>query len=1172
MASAVKIKRGDGAPVAGADGSNGVWPYELAWDYTNNKLYINDNGTMREVGGSSYSAGTNISLSGTTFNVDDAFLKNDANDTTSGTITAAGFTTTGNLSLAGHAVNDIDIGSEFVDTDDHLMTSGAIKEKIEAYGYSANAIENSGTWNGAGFGGSRYKGLTINSGELSIQRDHPNNGQVSLLVDGGYSAGENNGFWSLYDGNDWGNRVGFYSNGSGVGIFNTTHASGDWNFQVNGSSKMYIDGSASQIGINSTSPDSTLDITASGVHGLVINQDGSNADISSRLLFKEQNSTIALYNTGDTFSFRTGATIGSTSGTQRFYVNTSGASVVGDLGVSGNTVLQYGLAVNEGGHNADFRAEGDTEPNLFKVDASADKVGINQGSPSFKLDINGDLRVVGNGDHMIRFTRSGADVVSIEQDSSQLYFYNRTTSKVMFLMSETGSAKMGYNTNPIFELRNTGTSAGNGGSLTFGHNQDSSTTAMARISGYLVDGSSGGRAGHLRFWTSRAGSDELAMQLQNDNKLRLYQPGDTSDYGEMYVDDDRVHFHAASGNYHRFTTDHGYIELGPANDGWGHINTDRGKFYFNYGITVDSGIVTSYDEDLSLRRTTSTANRIDISDGYSRIICANGEKFRVSSDGRVNYNGWTGVDHITVRSNGHTNSSNAATFYIKFCTVVVDNSPTNYNGLNLSGTILNGDNNHGNSIDWSVWFNAALDSAQIAHGGYMMSKGAHWISNIFVQRTGGDGEIDNGTCTYELYYDLNQGWVNNFYNVATEVHYPSEGKFNVTWNHDQSEVTSLPGTEVVNMQTNYYDDGNQTLVQSGAVGSPSYSFLASRNTGMYRGAADTIDFTNGGTRMLTIQADGDLELRSDGSSQGAYIQRVGGVQFTWDRDSYGTANEHSIRSDSDNIIISSYDDVTINLDSNNNDGAETFDIRRHATSLTGGELLFQIGGSGTSYTMGASQVGNGSAGAPTLSFYNDTDTGMYRKAANQIGFSTAGEEQMYLADGTLLITQPVKIQFANDQRIFDNGSGGLKIGAASHELQFYAGGSDPMQFYTGGISGTERIRLESGGDCHFDQDVIAFSTTPSDKKLKTNIKEINYGLETVMKLNPKEYDWKKDDRHDIGFIAQEVEEVIPEIVKDKKHFDENIKTLDYEKLTAVLIKAVQEQQQQINELKEKLNG
>jgi len=130
-------------------------------------------------------------------------------------------------------------------------------------------------------------------------------------------------------------------------------------------------------------------------------------------------------------------------------------------------------------------------------------------------------------------------------------------------------------------------------------------------------------------------------------------------------------------------------------------------------------------------------------------------------------------------------------------------------------------------------------------------------------------------------------------------------------------------------------------------------------------------------------------------------------------------------------------------------------------------------------------------------------------------------------------------------------------------------GANDMKFRP---NGTERVIFESGGDAHFDQDVIAFSTTPSDKRLKTNIKEIDYGLDTILKLKPKQYDWKKDNRHDIGFIAQEVEKVIPEIVKDKKHFDKEIKTLDYEKLTAVLIKAVQEQQQQINELKEKLNG
>ena len=156
---------------------------------------------------------------------------------------------------------------------------------------------------------------------------------------------------------------------------------------------------------------------------------------------------------------------------------------------------------------------------------------------------------------------------------------------------------------------------------------------------------------------------------------------------------------------------------------------------------------------------------------------------------------------------------------------------------------------------------------------------------------------------------------------------------------------------------------------------------------------------------------------------------------------------------------------------------------------------------------GTLRAENGSAGTPSMSFSSDTNTGFYRQAAEHIGVSLAGAEE-----------------FRFDQ----NGS---------------------------------------NGDFHATGDVIAFSTTPSDSKLKKNVKDIEYGLDTVMKLNPKQYDWKKDNRHDIGFIAQEVEEVIPEVVKDKEWFDDKIKTLDYEKLTAVLIKAVQELKEEIEELK-----
>jgi len=91
-------------------------------------------------------AGTNCSGGGTsgdvTINVDDAFLINDGSDTTTGTITAAGFTTTGTwtfdeLTSGTVGITTVqDSGTSFGDRDDSLMTAAAIADKIEAYGYS----------------------------------------------------------------------------------------------------------------------------------------------------------------------------------------------------------------------------------------------------------------------------------------------------------------------------------------------------------------------------------------------------------------------------------------------------------------------------------------------------------------------------------------------------------------------------------------------------------------------------------------------------------------------------------------------------------------------------------------------------------------------------------------------------------------------------------------------------------------------------------------------------------------------------------------------------------------------------------------------------------------------------------------------------------------------------
>ena len=72
-----------------------------------------------------------------------------------------------------------------------------------------------------------------------------------------------------------------------------------------------------------------------------------------------------------------------------------------------------------------------------------------------------------------------------------------------------------------------------------------------------------------------------------------------------------------------------------------------------------------------------------------------------------------------------------------------------------------------------------------------------------------------------------------------------------------------------------------------------------------------------------------------------------------------------------------------------------------------------------------------------------------------------------------------------------------------------------------------------------------------------------------MQLRGVTYDWKTSGQHDIGFIAQEVETVLPEIVKTG---DDGYKSVDYARVTSVLVEAVKTQQQQLDDYRIKVNA
>lgn len=129
-----------------------------------------------------------------------------------------------------------------------------------------------------------------------------------------------------------------------------------------------------------------------------------------------------------------------------------------------------------------------------------------------------------------------------------------------------------------------------------------------------------------------------------------------------------------------------------------------------------------------------------------------------------------------------------------------------------------------------------------------------------------------------------------------------------------------------------------------------------------------------------------------------------------------------------------------------------------------------------------------------------------------------------------------------------------------------------IDFY---VNGGNEMRLESDGDLHVDGDVIAFSTTVSDERLKDNVQTIENALEKVEALRGVSYTWKDGKRkgeNEIGVIAQEVEKVLPEVVKEKEMalLDGKVyKTVDYEKIIGVLIESVKELSQKVKELEAK---
>ena len=103
------------------------------------------------------------------------------------------------------------------------------------------------------------------------------------------------------------------------------------------------------------------------------------------------------------------------------------------------------------------------------------------------------------------------------------------------------------------------------------------------------------------------------------------------------------------------------------------------------------------------------------------------------------------------------------------------------------------------------------------------------------------------------------------------------------------------------------------------------------------------------------------------------------------------------------------------------------------------------------------------------------------------------------------------------------------------------------------------LDMSEAGAATFNDNVTAFS----DVRLKTNIKTLKNGLDKVESLRGVSY--FRNDKENIGVIAQEIEEILPEIVRTADD-EMGTKSVDYGRITAVLIEAVKELSEGVKDL------
>lgn len=209
----------------------------------------------------------------------------------------------------------------------------------------------------------------------------------------------------------------------------------------------------------------------------------------------------------------------------------------------------------------------------------------------------------------------------------------------------------------------------------------------------------------------------------------------------------------------------------------------------------------------------------------------------------------------------------------------------------------------------------------------------------------------------------------------------------------------------------------------------------------------------------------------------------------------------------------------------------------------GATIYSEIGNNSTAGLLLLNADPNNAAAGSEIRFNVDNATRLLLTSDNKIGFGTASPNKKFTFDGPT--DDGVQINASNRPQLYFSASGTIRA-TLSYDTTTNQTGVANSFFVQ---NGTQGLYLQQGGTTW---------TAVSDARAKKNITSIDYGLAEIKALHPVRYDMLTDESNDarrLGFIAQELQPIVPEMVSGSTETQFGVTVTD---LIPILTKAVQE--------------